>query len=406
MMRIEQQEKELNEKKEEIQTTIKQHQEKQMKRSEEYSFIKEQNELRIQQIDEEFARLALEKHQKQEEIVDKEKANLEETKKEEQLVAEQQIKAFEEETKLSSIQNEMKLKQQQFEQATIDLEKSKEQFTNVMNLKQQETERFEEFKKKISTRQLGSLSQQEVTQVLIEIGQEKHANSFQEKEICGDNLSGMTDSDLKDIGVASFKERKQILHHFELISQCGVIFAPQEITSNQSNPSFVLTWTNEQVSSWLKERNVPNEIIAKFTEERVDGEVLITLSKDNLSELGITEMKLKNSLYSEIKGLKDDCFDSINSFLGQMNPTAPMVTISHPIHKETNSTPFVVSSGSPSIQTSLGNGNFKFEELIKATGKYFCSIYSFSMIFDQFLSFKQNWRRWIWFSISWNDSWS
>jgi len=243
----------------------------------------------------------------------------------------------EEESQLRVLSQEINIKEQQLNQAILTLEKSQEQVRNVTIVKQKTDERFEEFKKKISSKQLSSLNQQEVTQVLIEIGQEKHVNSFQEKEICGYMLSGMAESDLRDIGISSLFERKKILHHFEMIYQCGVIFAPQEIISNKRNPSFVLSWTTEQVLSWLKERNVPNEIITKFTEERIDGEALITLSKYNLSELGVTELKLKNTLYFEIKTLKDDCFDSINSFLGQKKQTTPSATIPHSIQKETNS---------------------------------------------------------------------
>ena len=69
---------------------------------------------------------------------------------------------------------------------------------------------------KIATKQLITLNQKDISEILLAIGMGKHIDAFKENNIQGQILERVSDSDLKDIGIARFNEIKKIQHHFLL----------------------------------------------------------------------------------------------------------------------------------------------------------------------------------------------
>lgn len=74
-------------------------------------------------------------------------------------------------------------------------------------------------------------------------------------------------------------------------------------------------WVSSQVVSWVRSRNVPDEVAALFAEHEVDGDDLLSMTKTELREVGVTKIGHQMKL---VKGIAE---------LNGTTSTAPMKTM-------------------------------------------------------------------------------
>jgi len=63
-------------------------------------------------------------------------------------------------------------------------------------------------------------------------------------------------------------------------------------------------WTVEDVCKWLKNISISDEIISIFKENEITGKALLSLTQDELKELGVKQLGPKKHIAEEIENLK------------------------------------------------------------------------------------------------------
>jgi len=117
--------------------------------------------------------------------------------------------------------------------------------------------------------------------------------TLHEHKMNGETLSGITENEmLSDFGIKTLGERRKFALALRRLSRRGGF---EDATA--------LRWDTERVCAWLVEQGMPG-LRESFRAQRIDGEVLLALERDDLKAIGITAMGDRAALMKSIEAAK------------------------------------------------------------------------------------------------------
>ena len=147
---------------------------------------------------------------------------------------------------------------------------------------------------------LRSLSIDNVSDLLMELGLGTHIESFRKGGVSGELLEQINDTDLITLGIFNLIERKKLLHAVWSVNLVGAVH-PIPISSSQMQQ--VVNWDTQAVAKWLSEVGLVSFVPAFGA---VTGIVLLHLCDSDIRELGISSLADKKKLLSGITALRSE----------------------------------------------------------------------------------------------------
>lgn len=116
---------------------------------------------------------------------------------------------------------------------------------------------------------------------------------LQKQEVCGIVLIGLTEAEMEGVfEITTLGERRRLAGALRRLANRQGFGMPS-----------TLAWEVRQVCAWLEEQGL-GQLQEGFRSQSIDGEVLLTLTRDDLACLGVTTLGGKATLMSKIEQVK------------------------------------------------------------------------------------------------------
>jgi len=161
--------------------------------------------------------------------------------------------------------------------------------------------------------------------VLWELDLGKHADAFESNKIDGEVLRDLDNEGLRELGVATATERQKLKHAVQMIEACGQLrlsaSAMERIRSSAANEEerdavMIATWDAARVAAWLETTGTQQGVREKLLAAKVNGELLLHITNDDLKQLGITAMGDRVKLTKLIEAVRKQHFAALHAFFG------------------------------------------------------------------------------------------
>eukprot|EP00727_Mastigamoeba_balamuthi_P007536 m51a1_g3402 putative wd-40 repeat-containing protein (894) ;mRNA; r:547638-551845 len=159
-----------------------------------------------------------------------------------------------------------------------------------------EAERVEQqLADKLATKDFGQLSSDDVVGVLRELRLQHHIPRFAADKVDGKRLAGMTDSEMRSLGVLKLSERKRLWHSVSTVETCGYVTISRAtieriaLNSNEETKAAVLSVLcgPAEVAKWLKSLRLKKNSRENLIAACLNGEMLLHLDDFDLAEIGV-----------------------------------------------------------------------------------------------------------------------
>lgn len=157
--------------------------------------------------------------------------------------------------------------------------------------------RRDTFRARVCSDGLDSLDVADVYQLLRILGVQVPMATLQKEEVSGIVLEGLTEAEMVAVfAVKTLGERRRLFNSLRRLANRQGFGQPG-----------TLEWDVERVCTWLAEEGLVS-LQSAFRAESVNGEVLLTLTRDDLDCLGVSTLGGKANLIKKIEGVKKQHF--------------------------------------------------------------------------------------------------
>eukprot|EP01098_Paradermamoeba_levis_P004441 TRINITY_DN1904_c0_g1_i4.p2 TRINITY_DN1904_c0_g1~~TRINITY_DN1904_c0_g1_i4.p2 ORF type:complete len:486 (-),score=183.62 TRINITY_DN1904_c0_g1_i4:122-1579(-) len=167
---------------------------------------------------------------------------------------------------------------------------------------------LEDFKGKLFSGDLTLLTAFDVSLLLTELKMGKYRDKFNKEKVSGKVLDRLSEGDLRtDLGIESLADRKRLMAQIQKIKSRTV-----ELPISATGGVGAAKWSVNEVIEWLQKLEM-GEYGKKFREEHITGDVLLTLTSDDLrSYLKMERLGDRILILEEIKKLQEQINDLSN----------------------------------------------------------------------------------------------
>ena len=149
------------------------------------------------------------------------------------------------------------------------------------------------FRVRVAANGLDDLEIRKVYELLHQLGSPVPLSVLEKEEVSGIVLVSLTEGDMETVfKISTLGERRRLSETLRRLTERRGFDAPE-----------TLHWDVERVCAWLAEESLA-PLQQSFREQAVDGEVLLTLTREDLERIGVTALGGRATLMKKIEKAK------------------------------------------------------------------------------------------------------